>query len=101
VAACARKPILADPASPTLSEQAEPLPPIDVRIGALQRRHNALVGLFATNLNSGRSVSHRAQDPFAMCSTFKCYAAARVLQMAQNGELTLEQTVMASGYCSQ
>jgi beta-lactamase class A len=93
VAACAHKPVLADPASPTLSDPAEPLPPIDERIGALERRHNALVGLLATNLNSGRSVSHRAQDPFAMCSTFKCYAAARVLQMAQNGELTLEQTI--------
>ncbi|MBY0442909.1 MAG: class A beta-lactamase [Mycobacteriaceae bacterium] len=93
-AACARKPISAGPASSTLSDPAEPLPPIDERIAALENRHNAVVGLFAADLNAGRSISHRAQDPFAMCSTFKCYASARVLQMVQHGELTLQQTVV-------
>lgn len=92
-AACARKPKSAGPASSTLSDPAEPLPPIDERIRALEDRYNAVIGLFATDLNTGRSISHRAQDQFAMCSTFKCYASARVLQMVQHGELTLEQTV--------
>jgi beta-lactamase class A len=72
-AACATKPVLADP--------AEPLSPIQERIAALERRHYADVGLFAVDLDGGRSISHRGQEAFAMCSTFKGYASARVLQM--------------------
>jgi beta-lactamase class A len=84
-AAYATKPALADPAAP--------VPPINERIGALERRHNAYVGLFAADRNGGRSISHRGQEPFAMCSTFKGYASARVLQMVADGELTLDQKV--------
>jgi len=80
-----RKQVLADP--------AEPVPPINERIDALERRHNALIGVLAMDLDSRRSVAHRAQDSFAMCSTFKGYAAARVLQMTQDGQLTLDVKV--------
>src|SRR5690242_8502259 len=85
VAASPQKTVLADP--------GDPLPPIDDRIVSLEQRHNALVGLFATNLDSGRTVAHRAQDSFAVCSTFKGYAAARVLQMVEHGDLTLDRKV--------
>jgi beta-lactamase class A len=83
-AACATKPVLADPAAAS---------PIEDRISALERRYNAYVGVFAVDLDGGRSISHRDQEAFAMCSTFKGYAAARVLQMVGQGELTLEQAV--------
>jgi beta-lactamase class A len=82
LAACAPKNVLAEPA-----------PPIDQRIEAMQRQHNAEIGVYAVDLLSGRTVSHRDGEPFAMCSTFKGYAAARVLQMVQHGELTLDRTV--------
>jgi beta-lactamase class A len=85
VAASAPKTVLADP--------AEPLAGIDERIVAIERRHNAYVGLFAADLEDGRSISHRGQQAFAMCSTFKGYASARVLQMVEQGELSLEQEV--------
>ena len=85
LAACAQKPVLADP--------AEPVPPVHDRIEALQRRHNAKIGVYAVDLESGRTVSHLDGESFAMCSTFKGYAAARVLQMVQNGELTLDRQV--------
>jgi beta-lactamase class A len=84
-AACTPKSVLADP--------AEPLAGIDERIGALERRHNAYVGLFAVALDGGRSISHRGQEAFAMCSTFKGYASARVLQMVEHGESMLDQKV--------
>jgi beta-lactamase class A len=84
-AACVPKSVLADP--------AEPLPGIDERIGALERRYNAHIGLFAVDLDDGRSISHRGQETFAMCSTFKGYAAARVLQMAEHAELALDDPV--------
>ena len=85
LAACAQKPVLADP--------AETVPPIHERIEALQRRHNAKIGVYAVDFESGRTVSHLDGESFAMCSTFKGYAAARVLQMVQRGELTLYQQV--------
>ncbi|MCV7218986.1 class A beta-lactamase [Mycobacterium crocinum] len=91
VAACGTK--TAAP-HPTLSDPAEPLPPVDQRIAALEKRHNALVGLYAQNLESKVELAHRDGDLFAMCSTFKAYLSARVLQRAQAGELRLTDTVV-------
>jgi beta-lactamase class A len=82
LAAAAQKPVL-----------AEPVPPINERIEELQQRHNATIGVYAVDLQSGRTVSHLDGESFAMCSTFKGYAAARVLQMVQRGELTLDRQI--------
>ncbi|HEX2285364.1 MAG TPA: class A beta-lactamase [Mycobacterium sp.] len=68
-----------------------PAESVEQRIAGLEQAHNALIGLYAVNLGSGRTLAHRAQESFAMCSTFKTYASARVLQMAERGELTLDQ----------
>jgi beta-lactamase class A len=59
------------------------------RLDELERQYNAYVGFFATDLTSRRTLAHREGDPFARCSTFKAYAAARVLQKAEHGELDL------------
>ena len=85
LAALPQKPVLADP--------ADPVPPVHDRIEALQRQHDVEIGVYAVDLESGRTVSHLDGESFAMCSTFKGYAAARVLQMVQNGELTLDRQV--------
>lgn len=63
------------------------------RLAELERQYNAYIGLFATNVGSGRTLAHRDDDPFAMCSTFKAYAVARVLQQVQRGELDLQQRI--------
>ncbi len=63
------------------------------RLDELERQYNAYVGLFALNIGTCRTLAHRDGDPFAMCSTFKAYAAARVLQKAQRAELDLQQAV--------
>lgn len=83
----------AQPVAPPLTDAAEPLPPLDERIDALEKRHNAFAGVFASDIDSDRFVEHRANDPFAVCSTFKAYAAARVLQKASAGELNLDDAV--------
>lgn len=85
LAACSVKAASADP--------AEPVSPIHERIEALQRRDNATIGLYAVDLDSGRSITHLDGESFAMCSTFKTYAAARVLQMAERGQLRLDESV--------
>ena len=85
LAACGGHSALADPAEPVL--------PINERIDALERRHSARIGISAVDLASGRSIAYRDTEPFAMCSTFKTYAAARVLQKAERGELALTDPV--------
>jgi len=86
--ACSSRPQLTDP--------AEPLAPIGDRIDALTHKHNIRVGLFAADLGSGRTLEYRADDMFAMCSTFKTYAAARVLRGCERGELALSDQVFIS-----
>lgn len=60
----------------------------------LEQANKVRIGLFAVNLESGKTLTNRAQESFAVCSTFKGYAAARVLQMVANGELTLDRKVL-------
>ena len=85
LAVSAQKTVLADP--------AQTVSPVHDRIAALQRRHNVKIGVYAADLASGRTVSHLDGEMLAMCSTFKGYAAARVLQMVQNNELSLDRQV--------
>src|SRR5437763_8985863 len=84
---------VASPIKPVLADPTQPLPAIQDRIAALERRHNANVGLFAVDLDGDRSIAHRSEEAFAVCSTFKGYASARVLQMVEQGELSLDQQV--------
>ncbi|MBJ7384668.1 MAG: class A beta-lactamase [Mycolicibacterium sp.] len=86
LAACSQK-------APAAPAPAPPGPSIEDRIGALESQYGAFAGVYAENLDTGRSVAHRADDAFAMCSTFKAYAAARVLQKAARGELKLTDAV--------
>ena len=83
--AAAQRPALANP---------PPVSSIEQRIAGLEQAHNARIGVFAVDLISGRSLAHRAAERFAMCSTFKGYAAARVLQMSERGQLTMDQPVI-------
>lgn len=51
------------------------------------------VGVFARDTGSGRTVSHRADERFAMCSTFKWALVAAVLAEVDAGRLGLAQRV--------
>ncbi|MCC5474809.1 class A beta-lactamase [Streptomyces barringtoniae] len=52
----------------------------EAELADLERRHGARLGVYARNARTGRTVSHRAGERFAMCSTFKAFAAAAVLR---------------------
>ncbi len=84
VAVSSVKPAFASPPADDLLRQ---------RIAGLEQANNSLIGLYAVNLSSGTTLANRAQDSFAVCSTFKGYAAARVLQMVERGETSLERRV--------
>lgn len=90
VAALAASPRPAGAAPPDPS--VPPTPPIGDQITDLERRNNAIIGVYAEDLTTGRFVAYRSDDMFAMCSTFKAYAAGRVLQMVSRGQFTLDHT---------
>ncbi|MET8944304.1 class A beta-lactamase [Streptomyces sp. NPDC004542] len=46
----------------------------------LEQRYAARLGVYARNLRTGQAVSYRARERFALCSTFKAFAAAAILR---------------------
>lgn len=75
------------------------------RLRALERAHAARLGVFACDVVSGRTVVHRADEPFPMCSSFKTIAVAAVLRdLDRDGEFLArrvrytEKDVTESGY---
>jgi beta-lactamase class A len=51
------------------------------------------VGVFALDTGNGRQISHRADERFAMCSTFKWVLAAAILTRVDLGQLSLGERV--------
>lgn len=51
------------------------------------------MGVYAMDTGSGRGLSHRADERFALCSTFKWVLAAAVLERVERAELSLEQPI--------
>ncbi|MFD8675546.1 class A beta-lactamase [Streptomyces seoulensis] len=49
-------------------------------LAELEKRYGARLGVYAHNTRTGATVAYRADEPFAMCSTFKAIAAAAVLR---------------------
>ncbi|MGE2836653.1 class A beta-lactamase [Mycobacterium sp. SMC-4] len=68
-------------------------PDVTQRLDELQRLHNARIGVYAVNLDTEATVAFGDDEMRAMCSTFKAYAAAAVLQRAHRGELALTDAV--------
>lgn len=77
----------------TATAAAAPPSPVEDRLAELERRDGRFIGVFAVDAGSGRTVAYRADDVFAVCSTAKVYASARVLQKCERGELRLTDTV--------
>ncbi|MGQ4476093.1 class A beta-lactamase [Streptomyces sp. SAS_276] len=61
---------------------------ISAELRALEEQHNARVGVFAHHLGTKKTVVHRADELFPMCSAFKTLAAAAVLRdLDRHGEV--------------
>ncbi|MFJ6901357.1 class A beta-lactamase [Streptomyces hokutonensis] len=61
---------------------------ISARLAALEEQHTARVGVFAHHLGTRKTVVHRADELFPMCSVFKTLAAAAVLRdLDRHGEV--------------
>lgn len=66
----------------------EPRPLADIE-AALGGR----VGVFALDTGNDRQLAHRADERFAMCSTFKWVLAAAIIARTERGKLSLEERV--------
>lgn len=78
-------------AEPTDSAESDPR--VQGRLGELERAHNAVIGAHCVDFDTGRNINYRDAELFAVCSTFKTYAAASVLQKTQWGQLRLDDEV--------
>ncbi|WP_069811853.1 class A beta-lactamase [Streptomyces sp. TP-A0874] len=54
--------------------------PSPLRFRRLEREFHARLGVYAVDTGTGRKIEHRSDERFAMCSTFKTYAAASLLR---------------------
>lgn len=61
---------------------------VTARLRALEEEHGGRLGVYAHNPVTGRTVRHRADELFPMCSLFKTLAAAAVLRdLDRHGEV--------------
>ena len=81
-AACTPAAAPAPRASSQARKQADPFAPLEAATGG----H---LGVAAIDLHTGAEIGHRADQRFAMCSTFKWVLAARTLAAVDPGELSL------------
>jgi beta-lactamase class A len=59
----------------------------------LERRAGGKLGATILNTRTGQSISHRGDERFGMCSSFKLALAALILRKANGGELDLNTFV--------
>ncbi|WP_367128805.1 class A beta-lactamase [Saccharothrix sp. HUAS TT1] len=68
---------------PAQSSQPTPAPTTttgpDERLAELERKFDARLGVYAVATGTGAAITHRADERFAFCSTFKGLAAGAVL----------------------
>lgn len=62
-------------------------------IAAIEARTGGRLGVAALDTGSGRRIGHRAQERFAMCSTFKLLLAGAVLAKADAGKEALARMI--------
>jgi beta-lactamase class A len=76
---------LATPAAPS-TRAPHPVAEIEARVGGR-------VGVFALDTGTGRQLAHRADELFAMCSTFKWALAAAILAGVDRAKFSLDEPV--------
>jgi len=82
--ACASSPLVRSPAP--RSEATGELSDIERKVGGR-------LGVFVLDTGTGKQFGHRADERFAMCSTFKWALAAAILARVDQGQLSLQERV--------
>src|SRR4051794_38384091 len=68
----------------------------EARFAALEARSGGRLGVAVLDTGTGARLGRRADERFALCSTFKLLAAALVLRRGDRGEERLERRVVFS-----
>ena len=64
------------------------------RLAELERRHGARLGVAILDTGNGRGATHRGDERFLMCSTFKLLAVAAVLARVDRGKEHLDRCIV-------
>ena len=67
---------------------------VESDLAGLEQRSGGRLGVYALAAGTGRSLAHRADERFAMCSTFKALLAAAVLARVDRGEEKLNRPLV-------
>jgi beta-lactamase class A len=59
----------------------------------LEKQHGGRLGVMALDTATGQRISHRADERFPMCSTFKLLAAAAILKNVERGTERLDRWI--------
>jgi len=65
-------------------------------VDELEKRHGGRLGVAMRDTGTSITLSHRGDERFALCSTFKCLAAALVLTRVDEGEEKLDRRIAYS-----
>ena len=84
-------PLLA--ATPQTHEKSMPHPPLDQALRDIEQRVRGRLGLAVLDTGSGRRWTHRADERFLMCSTFKLLLCAQVLDRVTRGEERMDRSL--------
>ena len=68
-------------------------PRVAAQLDELERRSGGRLGVAALDVSTGDRIAHRADERFAMCSTFKTLAVGLVLRRTDRGEERLDRRV--------
>lgn len=68
-------------------------PANDAAITAIERRIGGRIGVALIGADGRLEFAHRADERFAMCSTFKLALAAAILDMADRSQLSLDESI--------
>lgn len=69
-------------------------PSLEQRLAELERRHGGRLGVAILDTGSQRLITHRGDERFAMCSTFKALAVAHVLARVDRKEEDLSRLIV-------
>ena len=62
-------------------------------IERIAKKSNGIVGVYARHLESDQILTHNAEEPFPMASTYKIGMAIKLLQHVEKGDFSLDQMI--------
>jgi beta-lactamase class A len=88
--------LLAVPAILYSRRKAQAAAGLQGQLAELERKNGGRLGVSVLNVATGNRIGHRADERFAMCSTFKFLAASFVLARVDRGEEKLDRRIVFS-----